>query len=139
MNSTLKKKISILLINFLGLILLLYRQKIRYDKVYEFDYENIENGEVLLASTLMKQSGIDVNWITGICVIFILFNVLMYRQWIKSKRWILEPILIFIISFSLTFTYHTINQFKINEDIFGVKKEMKTNANTVYNLCSNWN
>lgn len=125
MNSRLKKKILILSINFLGLILLLYKQKNRYDKVYGLDYESIEHGEVLLTSALMKQSGIDFNWIMGICAVFILFNVFMYRQWVKSKRWILEPILIFIISFSLTFTYHTVNQFKISKEVFGVKKEMK--------------
>jgi hypothetical protein len=72
----------------------------------------------------MEQSRVDYNWLNGICIFLFLFNVFMFRQWVKSKRWVLKPVLIFIISFVISYAYNVDKQFKIAKDIFGIEKEI---------------
>jgi hypothetical protein len=118
----LKKKILIISINIIVLSALLYIQEMRYDSLSNLNFQKVEHGEILLKVDLMKQSGIDVNWLTGICVGLLILNCFIYRQIIKAKRWILEPILIFTLSLGLTITYHINRTFVINERLFERKE-----------------
>src|SRR5690606_33628546 len=88
-----------------GLVILLYFQNIRYQNIVHYEFER-PHDEVLRNVALMHSTGNDVNWIIAISFILFGLNMLFYRNWINSKRWILEPVLVLIITMTLTLTYH---------------------------------
>lgn len=110
------KKGLILLLNLVLLFVLIYLQNIRYDNLINLKIDD-NNAEVLRKVGLMHANGNDANWILGLTLLLTVLNIVLYRNWIKAKRWILEPIIILIVSLGLTLTYHIYRTFKVSEQI----------------------
>lgn len=117
-----KKKLTLILANLISYITLLVIQQNKYNKIYEVEVDKVEHGEILLKASLINIFGDDLDWIMGMCFIFLFLNIILYKKWVKSKRWIQEPIIILIISFTLTFSYQLNNQIKISNNLFKTEK-----------------
>ena len=87
-------------------MILLWRLSENLSVIDQVDFQANEHAEVLIKAGLLKQTGIDVNLITGIAVGLLVLNLLLFKLWVKAKRWILVPCLIFILSLGLSFTYY---------------------------------
>jgi len=115
-----QKRVFLTLLNIIAFIVLLKIQDIPYDKLRQTIVEPIEKQQVVIHSALIHQNRIDSNWIAGVGLILLLIMIITYRNWIKIKRWILEPTLIMIILTILTFSYHIYRQFSMAEYLNGL-------------------
>jgi len=121
MNIKSKRKALILTFNALVLFALLL---VRDNQVSNFIQQTSENAGyngVMLKAVLMLHNQSTYNWIAALCIGLLLINLFSYRQWVKSRRWILEPIIVLIISYGLAFSLYTSRTFKIADQL--VKEE----------------
>ncbi|MBT3206803.1 MAG: hypothetical protein HN347_00485 [Bacteroidetes bacterium] len=102
----LKKKLILIILNFLCLTFLLWNLTNQYAVIDSVDYESTEHAEVVIKAGILKQVGIDINLITAVVIALLIINGLLYKYWIQSKRWILEPIIILVLSFGLSLSYY---------------------------------
>ena len=103
-----KKKVIIVLLNLSVLTLLLWYLTNQYSVIDYVDYESIEYAEVLVKASVLKQVGKDTITIIIITSLLLIINGLAYKNWVRSKRWVIEPILIFIITIGISsFYYYT--------------------------------
>lgn len=121
------KKILILIINLILFVGLFYIQNIILDRIIEntLNKPNDENtlvGQVLI----MEMSGDFVNLNIGLAIILLLLNGLIFKYWIKCRRWIIEVILIFFITLIISIYFHT----ERNTDL---RMRLKHTANNTYN------
>ena len=117
-----QKKTIIIILNVVVLLSLLYFQSIRYAKLINYSIENQNHNEVLRNVSLLHAFGNDINWIIITVLILLVLNIILFKNWIKAKRWIIEPFFIFLITTGLTITYH-INRFH------SIKEENKNSIN----------
>jgi hypothetical protein len=117
-----KKKNLILILNALGLTILLLIQSIQADNIIQEVTKTTEFQEVRLKATLLLHNKSTYNWIARICLGLMIFNITLYRQWVKSRKWILEPILILVISYGLTFSFYTYQTFEIRDKLIEEKR-----------------
>ena len=117
-----KKKILILTLNAVALIILLLIQDLQDDNIIQEVIKTQEFQEVRLTATLLLHNKSTYDWIAGISLGLFVFNMISYRQWIKSKKWILEPILILIISYVLTFSFYTYQTFEVRDKLIEEKR-----------------
>ena len=122
MTSKAKKKILILTLNVVALIILLLIQDNQADNLIQEITKTPDFQEKTLKATLMLHNQSTYDWIAGICLGLFIVNMISYRQWIKSKRWILEPILTLIISYVLTFSLYTYQTFEIRDKLIEEKR-----------------
>jgi len=115
-GSKIFKKGITLSLNLVLLFILLYVQNLRYDNLINLKIDD-NHEEVLRKIGLMQANGNDMNWILGLTLLLTILNIVLYKNWIKAKRWVLEPIIIFIVSLGLTLTYHISRTFKVSEQI----------------------
>jgi hypothetical protein len=115
-GSKIFKKGITLSLNLVLLFILLYVQNLRYDNLINLKIDD-NHEEVLRKIGLMQANGNDMNWILGLTLLLTILNIVLYKNWIKAKRWVLEPIIIFIFSLGLTLTYHINRTFKVSEQI----------------------
>ena len=102
----LKKKLILIILNFLCLTFLLWNLTNQYAVIDSVDYESTEHAEVVIKAGILKQVGIDINLITAVVIALLIINGLLYKYWIQSKRWILEPIIILVLSSGLSLSYY---------------------------------
>jgi hypothetical protein len=110
------KKGLMLLLNLILLFVLIYLQSIRYNNLINLTIEG-NNADVLRNVGLMHANGNDMNSIFGLTLVLTFLNIVLYKNWIKAKRWVLEPIFIFIVTFGLTITCHIYRTLKVSEQI----------------------
>jgi len=120
-GSKIYKKGITLLLNLVLLFILIYVQNLRYDNLINLKIDD-NHQEVLRKVGLMQANGNDMNWILGLTLFLTVLNLVLYKNWIKAKRWVLEPIIIFIVSLGLTLTYHISRTFKVSEQINATTK-----------------
>jgi hypothetical protein len=116
------RPLIVIALNILTIGILLWSLTENLSVINQLDFQANEHAEVLIKAGLLKQVGIDVNLITGITVGLLVLNLLLFRLWVKSKRWILIPCLIFILSLGLSFTYYFNMTKTIGEEIEKNKK-----------------
>lgn len=116
-----KRKTFILTLNALVLIILLLIQDNQADNIIQQTTKTPDFQEVTLKATLMVHNQSTYNWIPGICLGLLILNMIFYRQWVKSKKWILEPILILVISYGLTFSFYTYRTFEMKDQMIEKK------------------
>lgn len=117
-----RKKLLILTLNLLALIILLLIQENRIDRIIQREWGSTEHPEILLTVTLMAHNQAIFNWIAGICLTLLVLNMILYRQWVNSRKWVLEPILILVISYGLAFTFYTYRTFAHKDQLIEEKK-----------------
>lgn len=105
MNKISKKTIIVLSQNFVSFTILLLFQNMRYDRILNMNWEGEVQAEVLRKAFLMTASGADVDWVVGLNLFFLMLNILLFKYWIKSNRWILIPLLTFMLTLLVTISY----------------------------------
>jgi len=121
MNIKSKRKALILTFNALALFALLLVRDHQVSNFIQQTSENAGYNGVMLKAVLMLHNQSTYNWIAALCIGLMLINLFTYRQWVKSRRWILEPIIVLIISYGLAFSLYTSRTFKIADQL--VKEE----------------
>lgn len=123
MTSKARRKIRILSLNALALIILLWIQDHHADSIVEQTSNTTEFQEVILHAKLILHNQSTYNWIAGVCMGLLVLNFVLYRQWVKSRKWILEPILILVISYGLAFSLYTYRTFELKDQL--IEEKMK--------------
>ncbi len=116
LNEKIIKRVLTIILNIIGLTIMYFIQNIRYENIVNLYFDNPKN-EVLRSVAFMEANGNDLNSILGISLILLILNIILYRQWINGKRWILEPFGIFIISIILTIFIHINRVDQVKETI----------------------
>jgi hypothetical protein len=104
------------------LVTLLVWQNAAYDDILEMEVSK-KFGDIDQTVRLLEQFGDDMNVILGLCAGLFLMNIWLFRNVIRSKRWILKPVALLVLSFVLSIGYHSYRG-KV------VGNEIKTMANT---------
>lgn len=99
------KKLLVIVFNLVTLIVLLWRLTENLSIIDQVDFTANDNAELVSKAWLLKQTGTGINLIIGFTIGLLFLNAIVYRQWIRSKRWIIQPLLIFILSVSLSLGY----------------------------------
>jgi hypothetical protein len=110
----------------MAFIILFFIQESKFDKIILLTSDNSEFQEVTLKAILLTHNQTTYDWIGSISLAFFILNMTFFRFWVKSKKWISEPILILIISYLVTFSFYTYRSFEIRDNLF----EEKTKAIT---------
>jgi hypothetical protein len=115
-------KTSIVLMNIAIMAILLFFQNERYTQILNYKSVNVEFNEIEKTVKMMEEYGDSINWIVGVSIILLLINFFLFKKWCKSKKWVIEGILIFIftITLGITYNYQKVTDYKIG---------MKTTAN----------
>lgn len=100
-----KKKIAIILLNVVILVILLYIQSIRYSSILSYNVENQSHNADLINIGLLHALGNDINLSIITSLILLVLNIILFKNWVKAKRWIIEPVIIFLITIGLTIFY----------------------------------
>gem|GEM_PF-7006664 len=103
--------------NALAFIALIFIQDTKANNLVQEITKTPDFQEITLKASLMVHSQSTYNLIAQICFGLMVINIVVYRQWVKSKRWLLEPILILIISYALTFTLSTYQTFEMRDEL----------------------
>jgi len=104
------------------MIIFFFLQNQRYLNILNYPFEREKHNEIVRTVLMMKEYGNTMNWIIIISVIIFFLNLFLLKKWVKSKRWILEGIIIFIITISLSIIYNY-------QKVISYKAEMKTTIN----------
>ncbi len=121
MNLKTRKKLLVLTMNTLVLTALLLIQEHEVEHILQRDWPNRDYVEVMTKTALMVHNKWVYNWITAVCLGLLVLNLFLYRQWVKSKRWIFEPVLILVISYGLAFSFFTYRTFAVKEQLIEAK------------------
>jgi hypothetical protein len=108
--------------NIAIMAILLFFQNERYTQILNYKSVNVEFNEIEKTVKMMEEYGDSINWIVGVSIILLLINFFLFKKWCKSKKWVIEGILIFIftITLGITYNYQKVTDYKIG---------MKTTAN----------
>jgi len=109
-----RKKFAIILLNIIVIVLIIFLQGIRYSEIIEYSVETHNNMETFTNVGLLHAFGNDINIIVAVTLILLVLNLILYKKWIKAKRWIIEPLIIFIVTIGLSISYQIkrVNQVK---------------------------
>ena len=108
--------------SLLILLSMLYFQDNMYDNLTPTEMLD-EANTVLQRKGLMEVSVGDTNQILWISLILGFVNTLLYKNWIKAEKWVLQPVLFFLITFGLSLTFHVKRTFTVRDII--TKMEIK--------------
>jgi hypothetical protein len=72
---------------------------------------------VLQRKALMQVSVGDTNQLLWISLIIVFVNTLLYKNWIKAEKWVLQPVLFFVFTFGLSLTFHVKRTFVVRDVI----------------------
>ncbi|GEM_PF-5057139 len=108
--------------SLLILLSLLYLQDNMYDNLTPKEMLDLDN-TVLQRKALMQVSVGDTNQLLWISLIIVFVNTLLYKNWIKTEKWVLQPVLFFLITFGLALTFHVKRTFVVRDVI--TKMEIK--------------
>ncbi|OAD40925.1 hypothetical protein [Polaribacter atrinae] len=105
MNPNNKRKLILIIINFILFIGLFFLQNNAFNELIrnELNNENIVVRQVMI----MEMSGNFINTIIGIAIILLIVNGIILKYWIKSKRWIIESIIILIFTLIISIYFHS--------------------------------
>ena len=127
-----KKVIIILLINLILFVGLFFIQNDLFNKLIE-NYSDSQNDKnIILHVMIMKMNGEFINWILGLTFMNLILNVLIFKYWIKSKKWILKPILITVVTLIISTYFIKIRASNLN-------MRLTHTANTGYNSLWHYN
>ena len=109
-----KKGIFLIALNILVLALALYLLDIRYTKILSSAMELNQSEDALLNARLLRALTFDINSILITALALLVVNLILLKKWVKAKRWVLEAIIIFFLSFGLFifFQTHKVNSIK---------------------------
>lgn len=108
--------------SLLILLSLLYFQDNMYSNLTPTEMLDLDD-TVLQRKALMQVSVGDTNQILWISLILAFVNTLLYKNWIKAEKWVLQPVLFFVITFGLSLTFHVKRTFAVRDVI--TKMEIK--------------
>lgn len=108
--------------SLLILLLLLYFQDYMYDNLTPQEMLDVDD-TILQRKALMQVSVGDTNQILWISLILGFVNTLLYKNWIKAQKWVLQPVLFFLLTFGLSLTFNVKRTFKVRDAI--TKMEIK--------------
>ena len=97
-------------------------QNIRYENILKLYFQE-PNNEVLRSVVFMQSIGNDLNWILGISLILFTVNLILFRSWIKGERWILHPLIIFIITLFVTVYLHSNRVDRLKEGMKNINSQ----------------
>mgnify|MGYP006088164147 FL=1 len=127
MNLKIKRKLILVAINLILFVGLFFIQNYFFNELIENNLNNLSAENTVVGQVMiMEMSGDFINMIIGMATILLIINGLILKYWIKSNRWILEPLLIFFISGVISIYIHT----ERNKDL---KMKIKHTANNGYN------
>jgi len=101
-----QKRLILIIINLILFIGLFFIQNNLFNELIENTLNNLSNENTVIGQVMiMEMSGDFINMIIGMTAVLLIVNGLIFKYWIKSKRWIIEPILIFIFSLIISIYY----------------------------------
>lgn len=115
-NSRINKKCWVIAITTVVLVLHFVYERTRILEILNSMSES-QNDELQLKVNLMLETRLYINFVTYSCFGLLVLNILLYKFWVKSKRWIIEPIIILVLSFATLFALHNYNMFEIRDSI----------------------
>lgn len=110
------RKSWVIALNLIILATLFFYNRSRIIEILDSAPGDKQN-ELFLKVSLMTELGNYTNLLTMVSVGLFVINLLLYKYWIQSKRWILEPIIILIVSFGTFFLVNNYNLQKIGDRI----------------------
>ncbi|KAB1064369.1 hypothetical protein [Salibacter halophilus] len=113
---SIQRKAITLLLNAATIITLIYLQNQRYANIANLKFDG-PHDDVLKQVGFMQAGGNDINWIICTALILLVFNMIIYRKWIKAKHWIFEPFIILIITLIMSVAYHSNRMSEISKDL----------------------
>jgi ABC-type Fe3+-siderophore transport system permease subunit len=102
-----KRKLILIIINLILFVVLFIIQNNLFNELIENDLNKLSNENTVVGQVMiMEMSGDFINMIIGMIAVLLIVNGLILKYWIKSKRWIIESILIFIFTLIISISYH---------------------------------
>ena len=108
MNLKTKRKLILVVINLILFVVLFLIQNYFFNELVENDLNKLSDENTIVGQVMiMEMSGDFLNMTIGMATVLLVINGLILKYWIKSNRWILEPLLIFFISGVISIYIHT--------------------------------
>ena len=116
------RKLVLFSISLLILLSMLYFQGKMYSNLTPKAL--LDADETILQRKALTQVSIgDTNQILWLSLILAFVNTLLYKNWVKAEKWVLQPVLFFVLTFGLALTLNVKRTFKVRDAI--TKMEIK--------------
>jgi hypothetical protein len=116
------RKLVLFSISLVILLSMLYFQGKMYSNLTPTTL--LDADETILQRKALTQVSIgDTNQILWLSLILAFVNTLLYKNWVKAEKWVLQPVLFFVLTFGLALTLNVKRTFKVRGVI--TKMEMK--------------
>jgi hypothetical protein len=107
MNVNNKRKLILIIINLILFVGLFFFQNNLFNELIGNELSKLNNENTVVGQVMiMEMSGDFINMIIGVAIILLIVNGIILKYWIKSKRWIIESIMILIFTLIISIYYH---------------------------------